>query len=402
MRRNPLKVSDLESDILKLVRSSSGISRVELARSLHLSPSTAGIYVERLIAEGFLLETEKATRESGRPPMQLKLNPEGGEFVGIDFEARHIMATAVDFADTPLRRAHTEISANDSATDVVKKIEQTIAQILPADSKRLLAIGVGVPGLVNSTEGVALHYKYISKWKNIMLAKRLTAKFGVPVYLENNVRSMALAELWFGQGLGARDFICVGIRSGIGAGMVLNGQLYSGAGHDAGEFGRWRCPVMLKRAAEWFGNGTQNPDLPGIELQEIASVRAIQRALRNAIADGEKSILKKNVSAVTLEDVVQAIQCRDPLTTLVVGEAAKCLGWAIAHLSLVVDPEKIVIAGPLTQFGDTLLTPLRATMESILALSESRMPEVVYSTMGEFSGALGAAALALHEWRPAR
>lgn len=401
MRRNSVQTSDLESDILKNVRASSGISRVELARALGLAPSTAGIYVERLIKDGFLEETDKAERETGRPPVLLRLNPEGGEFVGVDFEARSILSVAVDFSDKPLRNAHTQIATGDSVDDIVRKIEHTITSVLPRDPRRLLAIGVGVPGLVNSAEGVALHYKYIAKWRNVALVERLTAKFNVPVYLENNVRSMALAEMWFGQGLGVSDFVCVGIRSGIGAGMVLDGRLYSGAFHDAGEFGRWKCPQLTGKTTGWFAAG---PEVPagGLELQDVSSVLAIQRALQKAIAAGQKSVLRGRPQPLSLDDVLGALQQRDPLATLVIGQAAKCLGWGIANLSLVVDPRKIVLAGPLTLLGDFLLQPLRATTESILQSSESRMPEIVHSTMGEFSGALGAAALAVHQWRPAR
>lgn len=400
MRRNSIQTSDLESDILKNVRAASGISRVDLARALGLAPSTAGIYVERLMKEGFLEESEKAERETGRPPKLLRLNPDGGEFVGVDFEARNILSVAVDFSDKPLRNAHAQIGAADSVDEIVRKLEQTIASVLPKDTKRLLAIGVGVPGLVDSDAGVALHYRYIAKWKDVPLGERLSAKFGVPVFLENNVRSMALAELWFGQGLGLSDFACVGIRSGIGAGMVLEGRLYSGAFHDAGEFGRWRCPVLAGKAAEWFGNGGSSE--LGLELQEISSVLAIQRALQKAVDGGQKSVLKGRPQPLALDDVLAALQQRDGLAISVVNEAAKCLGWGIAHLSLVIDPQKIVLAGPLTLLGDAMLAPVRKMTESVLALSSSRVPEIVNSTMGEFSGALGAAALAVHLWKPAR
>src|SRR6185295_15573764 len=102
-------------EILKRVRAAAGVSRVDLARHLDLAPSTAGIYVERLIKEGYLEESDKAERETGRPPMLLRLNAERGEFVGVDFEARNIMAVAVDFSDKPLRNAHLRIAESDSA-----------------------------------------------------------------------------------------------------------------------------------------------------------------------------------------------------------------------------------------------------------------------------------------------
>src|SRR6185437_16891224 len=113
MRRNSIQTASLESDILKRVRAGNGISRVELARELGLSPSTAGVYVERLMERGYLTESARTTRDMGRPPKHLHLNPNGGEFIGVDFEARHIMATAVDFADKPLRRVHKLIGERD-------------------------------------------------------------------------------------------------------------------------------------------------------------------------------------------------------------------------------------------------------------------------------------------------
>ena len=399
MRRNALQTSDLESNILKLVRNTNGISRVELARILGLSPSTSGIYVERLMARGFLRETEKMTRDAGRPPMQLSLNPGGGEFIGVDFEARNMLAAAVDFSDTPLRTARAHIGNTDTPETIVKKIEALIDEVFPTSGKRPLAIGVGVPGLVNSEKGVAIRYKYIARWENVPLAARLAKKYRLPVFLENCVRSMALAELWFGQGLGLTDFVCVGARSGIGAGLVLGGQLYRGAFSDAGEFGRWRYFALSKRTAPWFATPDSMTEL-GIELQEVASVRALLRAFQNAIAAGEKTILRDIPPPLSMKDIQQALQQRDPLAVLITGEVARCLGRGIAQLSLVTDPQKIILAGPLTMLGEALLDPMRERMKAILDLSETRMPEVTGSTMGEFSGALGAAALALHKWKP--
>src|SRR5437660_5981792 len=97
-------VAGVEADLLRRVRADETMSRVALARKLKLAPSTAGIYVDRLIADGFLVEKEKVSREFGRPPKALGLNPGGGRFVGVDFEARNIMATAVDFSQRPLEQ----------------------------------------------------------------------------------------------------------------------------------------------------------------------------------------------------------------------------------------------------------------------------------------------------------
>ena len=114
----------------------------------------------------------------------------------------------------------------------------------------MLGIGVGVPGIIDPVTNVAVRYDLIRGWSNVPLGARLAKRFGVPVFLENNIRSMALAELWFGGGRGLRNFVCVGIRSGIAAGVVVNGRLLHGAQYRAGEIGHWVCPVPAALAED--------------------------------------------------------------------------------------------------------------------------------------------------------
>ncbi|MBP8257410.1 MAG: ROK family transcriptional regulator [Opitutaceae bacterium] len=400
MRLTRHRTADLESNILKHLRTYTDISRVDLARRLGLAPSTAGIYVERLIRQGYVKERNKVARKTGRPPTVLQLNPERGEFVGVDFDARNIMALAVDFSDKPLRNTQLEIAESDSIDQVLRKIEQAVEKVMPKDRSRLLAIGAGVPGLVDCKSGVAVHYEYIAQWKNIPLAQRLKKKFGVQVFIENTIRTMALAELWFGQGLGVKNFHCIGIRSGIAVGMIQDGQLYCGANRAAGELGRWRYPHLSPKVAGWFKGGAGANSSFGPELQEIASVRAIQRALDQAISDGQQTLLRSSLRPIPIEDVLRAVQQRDPLALQIVGEVARGLGWAIGQLILTNDPAKIMLAGPLTALGDHILQPVRLTIDSLTSAEGHRNVEIVHSTMGEFIGALGAAALALHEWKP--
>ena len=115
-------VANLEAELLKRVRTHDGLSRVDLARQLHLAPSTVGAYVDRLIEEGFLSERQKASRDFGRPPTLLALNPGGGRFIGVDFEAANLMATAVDFSQQPMRQIHHPILASDSVEQVIATV----------------------------------------------------------------------------------------------------------------------------------------------------------------------------------------------------------------------------------------------------------------------------------------
>lgn len=393
------QMASVESEILKQVRAHPGISRVSLARKLQIAPSTVGNYTARLIAEGFIIEDpDKLDFEMGRPPTALRLNPDGGQFIGVDFEARNIMAMAVDFSDRPLKQAHKDIEQSDSVQAIIGKIEHAIEQVLPDNQGRLLAIGIGVPGLVNPGKGIAVHYKYISDWQNVPLAAPLAKKFGVPVYLENNARSMALAELWFGQGRGQKDWLCIGIRSGIGAGIVAGGHLQRGANNRAGEIGRWVCPKPSKTANFFSDNGESSSRK--MELQEVASVRAILAALERAKQSGRKTLLSRRDGPLTFQDVLDAAKQRDHLTLEIIGVAAETLGWAVSELSFALNPSRVILAGPLTLLGEIMLQPLRENAQDLLQESGADVPAIVNSTMGEYSGALGAAALAVHEWKP--
>ena len=394
------QIAHLESDILKHVRGHPGISRVALARELKISPSTVGNYVARLCAEGFLIESKRPMMDAGRPPTALRLNSEGGQFIGVDFEAHNIMAMAIDFSDTPLKHAHKSIEDSDSVAQIIKKIEQAITDVMPENPDQLLAIGVGVPGLVDAANGVALHYKHINQWRNVALAAPLAEKFKVPVFLENCVRSMALAEMWFGQGRGEENFLCIGVRTGIGAGVVASGQLQRGAAHHAGEIGRWRFPWPASRLARYFADGETSQE--DAELEDITSVRAILEALERARQSREKSTLLPRSGPLTFADVVRAAQQRDGVTVQIIEVAAEVLGQAVSQLILALDPSRVILAGPLTLLGGTLLNPLKAKVESILKASDANAPLILNSTMGEYNGALGAAALAVHEWKPAR
>jgi N-acetylglucosamine repressor len=398
------QTASMESDILKSVRSYPGISRIALARRLQIAPATIGNYTGRLIMQGFLRESESDERleyEAGRPPMALQLNPDGGQFIGVDFEARNIMVTSVDFSDRPLKHSHRDILESDSVPEIIEKIEQAIVEVLPDHQGKLLAIGVGVPGFVDPVRGMALHYKYIKHWQNVPLIAPLAQRFSVPVYLENNVRSMALAELWFGQARGVNDLLCLGIRSGIGAGIVVGGQLLRGDNYRVGEVGHWHCPWPTLAATRHFTANTL-PRALQTELQEVASVRAILAALERARQAKEKTVLASQPNPLTMADVVRAAQQRDALTEQVIEVAAEALGWAVGQLTLAVAPSRVILAGPLTLLGDILLQPLRKRAEESLQAAGSDTPLIVNSTMGEYSGALGAAALAVHEWKPAR
>jgi predicted NBD/HSP70 family sugar kinase len=365
-------VSDLESAIVRLVRARGGISRVELARKLKLVPSTAGIYVDRLLAEGYLIETAVSVRGLGRPPVVVELNPRAGRFVGVDFDARQIFATAVDFAHQPLQEARRTIPARASVERVLEIIADVIAEVAGTRQHDLLGIGLGVPGPVDTVRGVSLTYPFLRDWNEIPIGPRMAEQFVVPVSVENNLRSIALAELWSGQGRGLRNFVCLGVRSGIGSGIIVDGQLLRGAHNLAGEIGRWVCPQPFDAGAE-----------PAQTIEDVASLSA----------------LLKSLELSTVADLLAALERRQRPVVAAVQRAARVHGWIAHQLATLFDPERLIVAGPLVE-QEVYLAALQSAAADFgggtLAAS------VTPSMLGPYAGATGAAALAFQHWKPQR
>lgn len=372
-------IAHLEGDLLRCIRASEGLSRVELARALNLAPSTIGIYVDHLIEEGFLSEGKRVGRDFGRPPTALGLNAQGGRFIGVDFEARNIMATCVDFSQKPLQQFHDTISSVDSVEVILNKIEHAICEVTADDPRRVLAIGVGVPGSIDPVQGVALQYKHIRGWQSIALVKRLSARFGTPVYLENNIRSMALAELWFGQGRGLKDFICLALRSGIGAGVIIDGHIYHGSNNLAGEIKDWPC-VAHQDGAQTIAT-----------LEEIASLRGIQASLG-------ASVVSFDGGDITPSQLLEEAHGGNRAVSVLLERAAQTLGLVIGQLNRAFNPGKIILAGAFPVLGPLFLDRLKESFRQ--SSSPEDLPRLVVSTLGEFNGAIGAAALAVHQWKP--
>lgn len=392
-------IADVEAALIKHIRAANGLSRVELARALGLSPSTAGVYVERLIRAGYLLEGKKTVAGAGRPRTRIVLNPEAGHFVGVDFHADEILAVAVDFAQNRSKDVTLPVKSKATARDVVCGTMRAIETVAPRNRKALLGIGIGAPGPVDRQRGVAMEYRYIRGFRDVPIVAPVAAQFPVPIHIENAANAMALAELWFGQGRGLRNLVCIWVRSGIGAGVIMDRRLYTGQDDGAGEIGFWRCPVYTTTSR----GGLRVKERVGLrELEEIASVRAIRNALQDAVRKGEGSVLSRGSKGRRSDGIRDAYHGGDPLTRRVVTAAAGSLGWAVAHLCFCLAPERIILAGPLAELGHDFVEPIREAAAQCFAGSGMRPPEIALSTLGPLSGALGAAALCLDQWKPER
>ncbi len=230
--------------IIRKVRESGALSRVELARELGVAASTIGRHVDSLVAEGYLLETLEPTREAGRPPTRLRPNNKSGCFLGVDFHSTQLYATAVDFAQNTILQKSFPINGELGVDSILNEVSNVLLKMQSEVGMPVLAVGLAIPGRVDTQNGVGLLWPHCPGWKDVPVAATIYEAIKAQIFSENNIRTMALAERWFGEPIGSQHLICLGVRVGVSAGIIRNGQLATGYRELGGEIRGWSCPVF--------------------------------------------------------------------------------------------------------------------------------------------------------------
>lgn len=394
VKRKPQAVAAIEQALLRCVRIKGVVSRGELSQELDLVQSTIGVYVDRLVRDGFLKETIPTERGLGRPPLLVELNARKGRFIGVDFYSKQLKAVSVDFSQQLLGQCEFELPSPVTTAAVLDILMKAIDQLIDGRPEDVLAIGIATPGYVDAERGIGREYRYIPDWHDVPLADKVRGQWPKPVFIENNIRALALAEYWFGQGRGVKQFVSLSIRAGIAAGIVINGELFSGTNGIAGEVGKWRVPVESPAA------GNPSVDLTAYPtVESLSSLTALSGRAQERIAAGHRTSLASSNGEPTPDDVLAAAQAKDGVAVELLEQAADIHAWMVQQLEMALDPERILLAGPLTEsaiYWERLQDACRTFGMQRLSAKVRR------SELGRFGGAMGAAALAVQYWKPAR
>lgn len=393
-RRKPHAVAAAEDALLRCVRARGVVARGDLAAELGLVPSTIGVYVERLVRDGYLLESIASERSLGRPPVLLELNPRRGRFIGLDFDARNIMALSVDFAQQPLRQVARTFDQMPTAAEVLAAFETLLEELIGPAREDVLGIGIGLPGFIDAERGIARRCRYIEEWRDVPVVDHLQHKLGLPVSIENNLRSMALAEYLVGQGRGLSRVTCLGVRTGIGLGIVIDGELYRGMSNIAGEIGAWFCPDAAPASNEQPPSPLTNGRMT---VEDSVSLTALLDAVQHHKERGEAGPFWAEPGRPTFQQFRAAVEAGDPLAKRLLEQAAVHHAWLTHHVTLLLDPDRIILAGPLLELPGYFPLVQRTCLE---AGGDDLLKRVTRTELGPYGGAMGAASIAIHHWRP--
>jgi predicted NBD/HSP70 family sugar kinase len=396
-RREPVKQRTGQPALLKeinrsrlfdVLKSTRTVSRAELARQTGLSRTTVGTLVDELLRVGLVRELGTGDSTGGRPPSLLAYNPQAALALGATIDSQTCTLVATDLDAQVVQRAVRPL-AGTSCEAAVAGLERGVAALrAQAGSARILpAIGLGTPGRIDLTAGTVTAPDV--GWAEVPIRRLAEEATGLSALAASRSQVEALAELWRGVGRDAQDLIYLSIGTDITAGIVHERRLYAGASSSAGGIGHVTILPDGPRCA--CGNRGC--------LQQLASGPAmVSRAwLQGAKSSRLRALSEDRPEHMTPEMVLQAAEEGDPVAQRIVEEEARYLGIAIANLVNLLNPEVIVLGGPVGSAGGPLLEPLRAEVRQRAMPQPRAAVRVEASSLGADAGAIGAAVLVLQQ-----
>ncbi len=361
-----------EGAVLKLVRDHGPISRVELARLSGLTHPTVAAMLDSLMAQGVTRAVGLGASSGGRKPRLYEFNPDAALVIGIDVGGTKIAGGLTNLAGQMLSR-HT-LTRENGPRDPYERLVEVIRFLLVdvPQGAHIRGIGLGVAGVTSLTEGVVNLAPGLG-WSDFPLGRMLEQQFGLPVFLDNDVNTILAGERWFGVAREVRNALCIAVGTGIGASILINGQIYRGCRDAAGEVGYCATgPEVLRRppaARSDYGFLEAEAAGPGI-------------GRRGSISLGRP---------VDSPEVMRLAVGGDPAALRVVTETAEHLGLAIANMICLLDPEMVILTGGVMRSADQLLEPIRDVIARIVPY---QVP-LVLSELKEDAGIFGGVALVL-------
>jgi predicted NBD/HSP70 family sugar kinase len=379
-----------EVRILRLVRDRKALSRIELARATGLHKATVTDLVAKLIRAGYLEDTgEVETRKRvGRKRMLLRFLPMAGLVAGVDIRMTHARVALTDLNARVLAEGTFDYPADAPVEDVLASVASTIRSLLKGGKhplSALVGIGIGVQGIVDFSTNI-LRLSYNKKdWQGRSLSEPLEREFNVPVYVENDVKTMALGEYLLGAAKGTKDFVHLWVGEGVGAGIMIGGQLLHGITSSAGEIGfnsldsaavdHARFPLTF-RGQEIFGEVLTDANL-------IESYRRHAAGLAGEM--------------VGVPGIAERAQLGDSVAAEVIEEFVSLLGVLSITMVNTLNPRMIVVGGKLAQAYPNVAEMLQVRIHGDLLTPPAEAVRICCAANRENGVVLGAAGLVLYE-----
>ncbi|QQE77885.1 ROK family transcriptional regulator [Alicyclobacillus sp. SO9] len=373
-------IKELNKSItINLIRRKSPISRSQISVESGLNKATVSSLIDELIADGLVVELGPGHSSVGRRPVMLGFNGTAGYTIGVELGIDYVRALTTDLAGNVVLSEETGAPSSTNVQDVVAALASLIQRIssrTPSSSLGIIGVGIGVPGLVDFTNGMVLNAPNLG-WANVPLKSYLETHLDIPIYIDNEANTGALAEHMFGRGKQISNFVYLSIATGIGTGIIINGNLVRGSEGTAGEFGH----MVLETQGLRCSCGNRGC------LEMYASEKALVAKYQQI--SGE---------SLPTHDILARLAQGDAFAFQAIQAIAQYLGVGINNIVNALNPDLVLIGNRMSAAGNWLIPQI----EQIVGRASLRTPpsrvKVEVASLGRDATAVGAGALVINEY----
>ncbi|CAK9885732.1 MAG: N-acetylglucosamine repressor [Candidatus Erwinia impunctatus] len=367
--------------VYRLIDQQGPISRIQIAEYSHLAPASVTKITRQLIERGLIKEVEQQASTGGRRAISIVTETKAFNAVCVRLGRNDITLNLFDLNGKSLAEEDCPLPER-TREDIEIALFSAISRFLEKNQRKireLIAIAVTFPGLVDPEKGI-VHYMPHIDANHWTLVDNLTRRFNITSFVGHDIRSLALAEHYFGASRDATDSVLVRVHRGTGAGIIANGAIFLGNKGNVGELGHIQVEPLGERChCGNFGC-----------LETIAANSAVELRVRQLLEKNYKSSL--TAENCTISQICKAANHGDPLAIEVIEHVGRHLGKAIAITINLINPEKIVIAGEITE-ADKILLPAIQGCINTQALKDFRTDLPVVRSEIDHRSAIGAFAL---------
>lgn len=380
--------SENQKLLLQIIRKQPGLTRAELASKTNFSMRTITMHIAKLILHGVILEGDSLESTGGRKASKIIINPNFSYVLSVDIGTYSVKIGIVRLDGSVLHREiiFTEKLTIPSKIIDLEQLKIKLQELLDQYGKeRFLGLGIGISGLVDYESQEVIFCPNIDGWNGVNVEDEFEAQLGIPVLIDTSARCMALAEHHLGIGSGIKNQVFVSVGFGIGAGIIVDSNIFRGANGAAGELGHvfvqdsdFRCSCGKFGCLENFAT------LPMIKCR-------IQDALEAFRGFSPLKTAMEDMQDIPVELIAKASEDGDKIVNNILIDTGKLIGISLANLINILNPELIVLSGSVIEYFPLILDEIKRTVKKHSLITTYRDLSIVRSSLGNDCPLIGCA-----------
>ncbi|WP_321329609.1 ROK family transcriptional regulator [uncultured Ilyobacter sp.] len=370
---------------LEIIRKHKHASRRDLTREMGLTPAAITKITKKLIEKGYLKEVGRGKTTGGRPPIILELNSHKGYIIGMYYAPSDVSLILMNLHSEVVYSSKIHLTKKSKEAILKESFELVEKAIEHCEGVKILGIGVALNGLVDYENGISIfspHYK----WRDFPIKEEMEKKFKIPTVVDNDVRMMALAEREYGGAKDCDNFIMLNVGDGIGAGIVINGEVFRGSTFSAGEIGH----IKVNEKGENFCSCGKK----GCLEAEISTKSIMDKIKRELSEDREKSILSEKIeSGIVFGDVCESAMRGDFYCLELLRYIGNTLAKGLSNVINVINPKLFIINGEINKCSEIVFPIIKLGIQKYSMYTSAKDVEFKSSYFDDGGASLGAAAM---------